>query len=455
MADEGHCPASEVMIEDKDITVEKVHVLGLKKTHKDFVCNEIRDVFKSRTFLEVYNNALASRDLLLRKGVFKDVEVVIDTTDGYTCHEDDGVQVIFKVQEFREIVGEARTEMSSTEKPIWKMKVTSPNMFGRGEKLSLAFSQSFANQSVYQPTDFDLTFSKPIQHGHNMLPSRFYMSGSHNKHLCNWSAYHQVCRGLSAGYEFLYKNNYHQVEVLGQWKEMIAADNNECLDVRRQAGHSFKTSLLHTFTVDQTDDPILPTQGGSIKIKEELGLYNGKSAFIKEQLDAKVLQTFMKNLTVELCTDLGTIVPLGNFEDISICDKFFLGGPMSLRGFEFNSIGPCSQKSYLGAYTFWLLGAHVYTPLPFYWNRDDQPAWSKNLKMHLFTNAGNAIRPQSLWTNGIGALTQGFRLSCGFGIAYNFMNAARLELNFCVPLKAQKCDKTCEGLQFGIGISSS
>jgi len=450
MAD-GMDNSGEVLIEDEVVDVERVHIIGLEKTKRDFIKNEIKEVFKAKTFLEVYNSTLRSRDALMRKGIFKNVEVVIDTTDGYDEHTSNGVQVLFKVKELRSIVGEARTELSSRKQPSWVMKLMSPNIFGRGEKVSLSLCHSLVNSRLYSPDDFDLTFSKPIV---SSPGSKISFSGLQNSHDCPWASYNQLCRGLSSGYDFDINGNNHHLELLGEWREMTPLDTSACMEIRRQAGHSLKTSILHSFTIDHTDDPILPSSGKYFKINEELGVYNGTSAFIKEQLEAKFVTTPVKNFTFELATHLGAIVPLSNLEDINVCDKFFIGGPMSLRGFEYNSIGPCNERSYLGNVAYWLLGAHVYTPLPFLWNTVSEPAWAKSLRLHFFVNSGNCLKPKHLWSHGVRALYAGTRLSCGFGVAYNFMRAARLELNFCYPLKSEKSDRISDGLQFGIGVST-
>lgn len=453
MEDDMEFNKGEVLIEDEEVDVERVHVFGLEKTKRDFIADEIGDVFKSKTFLEVYNNALQSRDAMMKKGVFKNVEVVIDTTEGYDEHTSNGVQVLFKVQELRNIVGEARTEMSNRQQPSWVMKILSPNVLGRGEKVSMSLSHTLGNNHFYSPDDFDLTFSKPVSNGKKDPASKISFSGLQNSLSCPWASYSQLCRGFSVGYDFNVMGNSHHVELLGQWREINPMDTSASMEIRKQAGHSLKTSLLHTFVMDRTDDPILPTMGKYFKISEELGIYNGSSAFIKEQVEAKLVTTKFNKLTFELATHLGTIVPLGSFDDINICDKFFIGGPMSLRGFEYNSIGPCSSSSYLGNFAYWLLGAHVYTPLPFLWN-NNEPGWAKSLRLHFFVNSGNSLKPSDVWKSGIQSLFSGTRLSCGFGVAYNFMKAARLELNFCYPIKSQKSDRISDGLQFGIGVST-
>merc|ERR1712200_107665 len=262
-----------------------------------------------------------------------------------------GVQVLFKVQELSRVVGEARTQMSASEQPSWVLRIMAPNLGGRGEKAVLSFSHAFGNKSVCTPDDFDLTFSKPL-----------------------------LNKNTNIGWDFNVLGNTHRLEAHAQWRELQPTEDNCSMDVRRQSGHSVKTSLLHSFCVNRLDDLILPTNGSYFKINEELGIYNGKSAFVKEQIQLKLVRTLLNKMTFEVSSHLGAIVPLSSFEDINISDKFFIGGPMSMRGFEYNSIGPCNNKAFTGSWAYWLLGGHLYTPLPFVSSGCEEPSWSQAIR---------------------------------------------------------------------------
>ncbi|KAH9495892.1 Sorting and assembly machinery component 50 A [Bulinus truncatus] len=71
---------------------------------------------------------------------------------------------------------------------------------------------------------------------------------------------------------------------------------------------------------------------------------------------------------------------------ISISDKFFLGGPLTLRGFNMRGCGPHSHENALRADSYWLTAAHIYSPLPF---RPGKGRFGDLFKTHFFINAGN------------------------------------------------------------------
>ena len=59
---------------------------------------------------------------------------------------------------------------------------------------------------------------------------------------------------------------------------------------------------------------------------------------------------------------LRTIDP--NSKTVTVADKFFLGGPLNLRGFDMRGVGPSSDGNAVGGTAYWAAGLHLYTPLP-------------------------------------------------------------------------------------------
>jgi len=64
----------------------------------------------------------------------------------------------------------------------------------------------------------------------------------------------------------------------------------------------------------------------------------------------------------------------------------------------------------------------------------------------------------SFWLTGnvqrdLDLLAQDFRLSYGLGLAVKLGGIARIELNYCIPVKASRGDKVNPGLQFGVGVN--
>ena len=69
-----------------------------------------------------------------------------------------------------------------------------------------------------------------------------------------------------------------------------------------------------------------------------------------------------------------------------ICDRFFLGGPHTVRGFELRGLGPQQDGQALGATGYWAAALHLFAPLPF---RPGRGGLGDILRTHFFVNAGN------------------------------------------------------------------
>ena len=448
---------NHIVLDNKPVVVEKTHILGLNRTKADYILDDLKPVLKCKSFLQAYKVAVECRDNLLSKGLFKTVDVYIDTTEAYAKNLDNGIQVIFDVKERSLICGEARTELSNRDKPHWVMKIFSPNIFGRGETLSTSISHTFNSSSaspLYQPTEFSTSFSKPI-----MKNSSFKVVALKEKQENPWACCLEVTRGLQVGLSFPVHGNNHTVDWIGHWRELscMNGSNSPAIDVRRHLGHSLKSAIRHTMVYDKTNNPILPQVGKYMKITDEVAGFGGDVTFIKEIFEASYHSTFLKKITLGFGFNGGLMIPFGGVVNkILINDKFFIGGPLTLRGFELNRVGNERMGTFLGSTSFWVVGAHLYAPLPFHWAKFGSGSWLDNFRMHAFLTAGNAcdIKTTSSFTENCKLLLHNSRVSCGAGIAYKFMNMARIEVNFCFPLRYQPTDFICKGLQFGIGVST-
>lgn len=145
--------------------------------------------------------------------------------------------------------------------------------------------------------------------------------------------------------------------------------------------------------------------------------------------------------------------PLQKIESVTcINDRFFIGGPLSLRGYRLYGVGPHSDGNALGANTYWLAGVHLYSPLPF---RPGAGGLGEFFRTHAFLNAGNIgnFAFSDNHSKNFEEVTNQMRYSAGLGLVLSIGHLARFELNYCVPFSAQKADQTSPGLQFGIGVS--
>jgi len=203
--------------------------------------------------------------------------------------------------------------------------------------------------------------------------------------------------------------------------------------------------LKHIVTIDTRDNSVLPTGGYFLRVCQELagGALGGDVNFIKHEAEYQSNWSIYNDLTFQLSANAGHMsnASEGNF---NICDKFFLGGPMSLRGFQFRGVGPHTEGAGLGGTSYWASGAHLYAPLPF---RQGRGYLGEYLRLHAFLTAG------ALCEGFDSAKLQDPRTSAGLGLVLSMGHVARIELNYCVPLKYESQDRTNHGLQIRLGVS--
>lgn len=89
---------------------------------------------------------------------------------------------------------------------------------------------------------------------------------------------------------------------------------------------------------------------------------------------------------------------------------------------------------------YWASGVHVFAPLPWVGCRGGAGALFRS---HAFASAGclaGEARALGAW-----------RAAAGAGVCVRLGRAARLELSYCVPLRARAGDAPAPGLHFGVG----
>ena len=158
---------------------------------------------------------------------------------------------------------------------------------------------------------------------------------------------------------------------------------------------------------------------------------------------------------------------------LPLADRYFIGGPLSLRGFLHRGIGHssaavanASDTSHVGGSCFWMAALHAYAPLPFLGrpslsvnslgddDDDENSTPSSNpIQLHAFATAGDlSSNVKSLAGSLLPSKDSTVRLSVGGGVVMRLGSIARLEINYAVPLKMNASDSHRQGFQFGVGM---
>ncbi|XP_068228320.1 sorting and assembly machinery component 50 homolog isoform X2 [Palaemon carinicauda] len=433
----------QMKLKNAKARVQRVHVDGLGRTKDDIVINTVRDVFTARDFQSVIIKIHEARTRLSKLGCFKEVGVFIDSYDGPDAL-DDGIEVTFEVTEVSFLGAKVNTAVGNNEAQFSTGGVLR-NIFGRAEEWSCEYTHG-----TKKTTSFYSTFVKPFHNeASTVLTSSIYQQASE----APWSGYRELDRGILLTLAFNSAPNVQQKLILdGVWRHLTTLSRTTAFAVREQAGHSLKSALRHELHVDKRDDQVFPTDGVSFTLKNELAGLGGDIGFLKNELDMQVNVPLPKDIVLQGALLAGHLLPLRNNKTYVIADRFMLGGPMNVRGFEMAGIGPHSDGCSLGAEMFWAAAIHVYTPLPLLARGG---SISEKFRLHGFVNTGN-IGDFVLTDNykqNLHTLLRDMRMSYGAGLAMSLGGFARVELNYCIPLLLQRGDRPNQGLQFGVAAN--
>ncbi|XP_035233426.1 sorting and assembly machinery component 50 homolog isoform X2 [Stegodyphus dumicola] len=422
--------------------VDKIHFDGIKRTKDDVFLQVIGDLLKAQNVQEVVLRAHGVRQQLETLQAFKSIDIILDTSKGPDATPD-GLEVIFNIREKSRIDGNINVLAGNNEGSLL-FRFLLPNMFGRGEALSADYE--YGKKTV----GFNVTSTKPFLNWAKPRLNQF-LFGQTTEY--PWSGYQEKIRGL--GVEFMFESSpqvQHSLKWEGVWRNLRCLYPVVPFEIREEAGHSVKSSLKHILCMDQRDDPCLPTRGSYFRLYQEYAGLGGNVSFLKHEIQYQINKCVLGDLVLQSTLMGGLVRTIGTDQSVRINDRFFLGGPLSVRGFSMNGIGPQTQDYFLGAEGYWAGGLHAYSPLPF---RPLKQVLDKICRIHIFLNTGNIgnfVFTDDYHDNAM-VLLSGLRWSCGIGLVFSVASVARFELNCCMPLSSQSGDKIKEGLQFGIGVN--
>ena len=386
---------------------------------------------------------------LQRLGYFGEVNVETPAVPGSA----DQVDVEYTVEERPFGTFTAGLGYSQLDGLIVSTSISQNNIFGSGNRISFAFSNSSFNRT------FSLGYLNPyytddgISRGYNLNYTET------NGRQANLTAFDN--RVIGAGVNFSFPiSEFNSIRTsLGYENTELSRNgffSNQVLDFILREGNQF--DLLRAsagFAYDTRDRTIMPENGVFLTLVGEITLptWGNSLEFYKLSYRGQWFRPLGRGFIFALKGDLGYADSIGGGA-LPFFENYYGGGPRSVRGYQQNTLGPLDNFGRpLGGNIKVITGAEVIIPIPFLEQFDQ-------FRFSAFVDAGNVycsggeisqIDGRPLCPNVSRLDLSKMRASAGLGAVW-ISPLGIMSFSLSTPLNDQVGDRT-EQFQFNIGTS--
>ena len=305
----------------------KVEISGNTKT-MDRVIRHNLDVSDGRTYTAT--GLKTTKENLTRTSYFKDVKV---STAPST--EPGVMDAKIEVQEGPTGTLSGGLGYSSVDKIFGVVQLTENNLFGRGWKASLN-SQFGARRTLYS-----IDFRDP-----HFLDSDFSLLLGAFKTKVQYTDFEKESAGgrVGLGYNFSRFLNGSVSLRVDETEILPVSGAVPLFNVQEEIlkGVQQTRSVSVNVTRNNTDKFIDPSRGGvqSATVEYAGGPLGGDSRFIKYFLNAKKFYPVTASTVFSWNLVWGHVIPTVQGAEVPLFERFFLGGPYTIRGFRSREISP-------------------------------------------------------------------------------------------------------------------
>lgn len=313
---------------------------------------------------------------------------------------------------------------SSVSGLVGTLQLSLGNFFGRGQRVRL-------NMEVGSETStYSISFTEPRLFSSN-YSFGFDLFDKENE----YSSYTQssVGGGVRLGYRL---SDVTSVSARYRWVdyEVYDIDPGASLFIQEQEGKSTTSSVRLGLTYDTRDFPMDPREGVNASLSTEVagGVFGGTNDFVRFIAEGSFFKAISGDLIGMAHVEAGTINGFGG-EEVSVAERFFMGGLYTLRGFEYRKVGPLENDEPIGGTKSFLVNLESTYPLI----RDSK------IKGVLFLDSGN------VWADGEEVDLGDLRFGAGFGFRWVApIGVLRLEWGFNLDPRPEEDQP---GWEFSIG----
>ena len=307
----------------REVYIRNIDILDNTRTRDQVIRRELS--LQEQSLYSV-SKLRAARYEVTRLGFFEDnVEVVTHRVE----ETEDLVDVDIKVEErptgFFSIGG----GVSSVENFLFAGQIQESNLFGYGKTLSLDAQIGGVTKVL------SLNYQDPYFLGTNWL-----LDISMYTHDRDYRDFERAAKGISVGVGRRIKR-YFQVRVFQEFsKQDVHNVRGDALFVLSETERTVVSTGVG-LSWDKRNNYLDPTKGFLLSTAVEYaGLFAGNTDFIKYNATAKSWIPFWKDTYFAAKANYGLLHLIDAGDDLVVEERFFLGGPNTLRGFRYRRVGP-------------------------------------------------------------------------------------------------------------------
>lgn len=316
---------------------------------------------------------------------------------------------------------------------VGRVGFSEANLFGNGQQLDVNYSQSKDVSGASLGFTEPYMFGRPVSGGFDLYFSKTASSTSQKRE------FEEKTKGfkLRSGYAVT-ENLRHILYYSLASKNVYNVSETASTFVKDQAGVHLNSMIGHELVYDRRDSGINPTSGYILTGDQAYAGLGGNTYFFRQTVGGRYYYPIInEDLVMVIAASAGYIKGLQG-QNVSLVDRFQLGGAGSIRGFEPGGIGPRDKNNSdtIGGTVFYSTTAEVKFPLGI---GKEMGAFGA-----AFIDAGTLYKADvpvdqkaNIWDTDV------IRASYGVGLGF-VTPMGPIRLNYALPIKKAKYDQTKE-----------
>jgi len=312
---------------DQQTYINRINISGNFKTQDEVIRREIKilegEIFSEKKLKNALNN-------LKKLGFFSDVKI----TQSNVLDKPNFVDLFVVVEETK--TGEISVGLSHSNDSgaAFTAGVSQKNFLGTGVELNAKLSNSSAVQEI------NLFVKDPYYTIDKEALSYGVFSRKTDGSNLDVSSYEIDSSGILFGYGFPLSSDSSFFSELKVSSSTVKCDA-VLTAVEAQCNNNYSSDfpLKFSYTKDSTNDYVFPTEGSRTNLAFTLAMPGSDFKYWKSENSFKNYIPLTDKLTFKQSYSINLAGGYGG-QDLPFYKRYFAGGASSLRGFDFNSIGP-------------------------------------------------------------------------------------------------------------------